>query len=382
VELVSAPIREGDAVREVPFVDLKRHHQELRSELHSAVDRVLSSNGFILGEEVAGFEEEFADFCGVNHCVGVSSGTAALTLALIGAGIGAGDEVIVPAHTYIASALGVAHAGATPVLCDVRADTGLIDLRTAADVVSHRTAAIMPVHLYGQACDMHEVREFADRHGLLVIEDAAQAHGARWEGEQAGSLGDAAAFSFYPSKNLGALGDGGAVCTDDPTVADRLRRVRNLGQRGKSEHTELGFNARLDGVQAAFLRIKLRHLDRKNQARRAWANMYRATLADRATPLWEDPRGECVYHLFPVRVPGRDAVLEGLKRRGIQAAIHYAPALHRQPPLAGHRTPSLGLGAADEWAEEELSLPMFPELTVEEVSFVCDALESVLAEQS
>jgi dTDP-4-amino-4,6-dideoxygalactose transaminase len=366
--------------REVPFVDLKRQHDELSEELATALDGVIAGNGFILGEEVGHFEEEFAAFCDAGECVGVSSGTAALTLGLLAAGIGPGDEVIVPAHTYIASALGVVHAGATPVLCDVRAETGLIDTNSAAEVITERTAAIMAVDLYGQVCDMHDVLEFAKRRGLLVVEDAAQAHGARFRGQRAGSFGDIAAFSFYPSKNLGALGDGGAVCTRDSAIADRVRRLRNMGQRRKGEHIELGFNERLDGIQAAFLRVKLRFLDEKNAARRASAEVYRATLPQAAVPLLEDPRGECVYHLFPVRVPNRDAVLEGLERRGVQAGIHYTPALHQQPALNGYHVPRVGLGAAQGWSEEELSLPMFPELSVEQVTRVCEALGAALEE--
>jgi len=375
-----AEFRAATRTPEVPFVDLKRQHDQLAGELRSALDGVVTRNSFILGEEVERFEEEFASYCDAGDCVGVSSGTAALALALSAAGVGVGDEVIVPAHTYISSALGVVHAGATPVLRDVRADTGLIDTTSAAEVVSERTAAVMAVHLYGQACDVHNLREFAERHGLLLVEDAAQAHGASFDGERVGSFGDVAAFSFYPSKNLGALGDGGAVCTSDPVIADRVRRLRNLGQGRKGEHTELGFNERLDGVQAAFLRVKLRRLDEKNALRRAWAGMYRTALPQAVVRLWEDPRGECVYYLFPVRVPNRDAVLEGLERRGIQAAIHYSPALHRQPALAGYRVPTGGCGAAQEWSEEEISLPMFPELSVEEVARVCEAVDSVLEE--
>ncbi len=375
-----AEFRAAPQAPEVPFVDLRRQHDELSAELRSALDGVVTRNDFILGEEVDRFEDEFAAFCDAGHCVGVSSGTAALALALSAAGVGVGDEVIVPAHTYIASALGVIHSGATPVLCDVRADTGLIDTNSAAEVVSERTAAIMAVHLYGQACDMHDLCEFAERHGLLLVEDAAQAHGASFDGERVGSFGDVATFSFYPSKNLGALGDGGAVCTHDSAIADGVRRLRNLGQGQKGEHTELGFNERLDGVQAAFLRVKLRLLEEKNAARRAWAAMYKAALPQVVVRLWEDPRGECVYHLFPVRVQNRDTVVEALERRGIQVGIHFWPALHQQPALAGYRVPAGGCGAAQEWSEEELSLPMFPELSVDEVGRVCDAVDSALEE--
>ncbi len=380
---VAPPLAEVPAATRapaVPFVDLRRQHDELSGELRDAFEDVVMRSDFILGEEVERFEADFAAYCDVDHCVGVSSGTTALTLALKAAGVGVGDEVILPAHTYISSALGVVHSGATPVLCDVRADTGLIDTNSAAEVVSERTAAVMGVHLYGQACDMQDLCDFAERHGLLLIEDAAQAHGASFDGERVGGFGDVAAFSFYPSKNLGALGDGGAVCSDDPLIADNVRRLRDLGQRRKGEHRLPGYNARLDGIQAGFLRLKLRHLDQKNAARRAWAGVYRAGLPPTVVRLWEDPRGECVYHLFPVRVPNRDALLDGLERRGVQAKIHYTPALHNQPALAGYRTPRDGCGAAQEWSEEEISLPMFPELSAAEVSRVCEAVDEALGE--
>jgi dTDP-4-amino-4,6-dideoxygalactose transaminase len=303
----------------------------------------------------------------VRHAVGVSSGTRALTLALTAAGIGPGEEVIVPAHAPITCALGVLHAGATPVLCDVRADTGLIDIASATEVTGGRTAAVLAVHLYGQVCDMDELRAFADRHGLLVVEDAAEAPGARFEGARAGSLGDVAAFSFHPRRNLGSLGDGGAVLTDDGVIAARVRRLRDLGRRRDGEHVEIGFEDRLHDPQAAVLRVKLRHLDEKNAARRAWAALYSTVLPAAATTLWEHPRGECVYHLFPIRVSNRDVVLERLRELRIDAGVHYAPALHEQPVLAGHRLAHGGVGATEEWAAEELSLPMFPELTAEEV---------------
>ena len=260
----------------------------------------------------------------------------------------------------------------------MRADTGLIDTTSAAELVGKRTAAIVAVHLFGQVCDMQRLGEFAERHGLLVVEDAAEAHGASFAGARAGSFADVAAFSFHPRRNLGTVGNGGAVCTGDPAIAERVRRLRDLGQRELGEHVEIGFEAGLDGLQAAVLRVKLRHLERKNAARRAWANMYRAVLPGNVTTLWEDPRGECVYHLFPVRLANRDAVLAGLRRAGIAAGVHYDPPLHVQPPLIGHRIAHVGVGASEEWSDEELSLPMFAELTVEEVHRVADALESTL----
>jgi dTDP-4-amino-4,6-dideoxygalactose transaminase len=362
----------------VPFVHLGRQHAELADELLAVVDGVLAESDAGHAAEVEAFEREFAEFCGAQFAVGVASGTAALTLGLIAAGIGPGDEVILPDYAPITAALGVLHSGATPVLCDVRADTGLIDTTSAAELVGKRTAAIVAVHLFGQVCDMHRLGEFAERHGLLVVEDAAEAHGASFAGARAGSFADVAAFSFHPRRNLGTVGNGGAVCTGDRAIAERVRRLRDLGQRELGEHVEIGFEAGLDGLQAAVLRVKLRHLEQKNAARRAWANMYRAVLPGHVTTLWEDPRGECVYHLFPVRLANRDAVLAGLHRAGIAAGVHYDPPLHVQPPLIGHRIAHVGVGASDEWSAEELSLPMFAELTVEEVRRVADALESTL----
>jgi dTDP-4-amino-4,6-dideoxygalactose transaminase len=375
------------AVREVPFVDLGRQHASMRAELQAAFDRVLAEGRFILGPEVEGFEAEFAELCGVRHCIGMASGTAALTLALIAAGVEEGDQVIVPAHTYISTALAVLHAGGIPRFCDVDEGTGLIDVRSAGQACTSSTVAVIPVHLYGQVCDMDAVERFARRRGLLVIEDAAQAHGARWKGARAGSLGDAAAFSFYPSKNLGGLGDGGAVCTNDDGIAERCRRLRNVGQRRKGEHVEAGFNERLDELQAAMLRVKLPSLDAANGARRAWASLYREVLPTAGRPVVEDHRGECAYHLFPVRVARRDAVKARLHALGIQTGIHYWPAAHRQQPFASGRfgqrslyAPGTELSAAVRWSQEELSLPMFPELTRAEVLSVASALSGAVGE--
>jgi dTDP-4-amino-4,6-dideoxygalactose transaminase len=364
----------------VPFVHLGRQHAELAEELRAVVDSVLADSDAGHAAEVEAFEREFAGFCGARYAVGVATGTAALSLGLIAAGIGPGDEVILPAYAPITAALGVLHAGATPVLCDVRADTGLIDTASAAELVGKRTAAIVAVHMFGQVCDMHRIGEFAERHGLLVVEDAAEAHGASFAGARAGSFADVAAFSFHPRRNLGTLGNGGAVCTGDPAVAERVRRLRDLGQRDFGEHVEIGFEADLDGLQAAVLRVKLRHLEQKNAARRAWANMYRAVLPADVTTLWEDPRGECVYHLFPVRLGNRDAVLAGMRRAGVAAGVHCDPPLHVQPPLIAHRIAHVGVGASEEWSNEEISLPMFAELTVEEVQRVAEALRSTLDE--
>lgn len=369
-----------DLAQAVPFIDLKRQHAALDEELQAAFARTVGASAFILGSEVEEFEREFAEYCFARECVGVASGTAALSLTLMAAGIGAGDEVIVPAHTFIASALGVVHAGATPIFCDVEADTGLIDVDAAAALIGPHTAAIVAAHLYGQPCDMASITALAARHGLFVLEDAAQAHGATVDGERAGSLGDAAAFSFYPSKNLGALGDGGAVCTSDPKLAARVRELRHLGQRTKGEHVVVGFNERLDGLQAALLRVKLPHLDAWNAARRVHARRLRAELPDELGTLTERPGRPCVYHLFPVRHRSRDRLATLLRARGVQVGLHYTPAVHRHQAIAdlspGCR--DLDLPEADAWAAQEVSLPMFAELSDAEIDYVGQACWSAL----
>jgi dTDP-4-amino-4,6-dideoxygalactose transaminase len=291
-------------------------------------------------------------------------------------GIGPGDEVIVPAHTFIASALAAAHVGATPVLCDVLDDTALIDPDAARAAVGPRTAAIVAVHLYGQACDMDAINAFARPAGLLVLEDAAQAAGARYQGRAVGSLGAAAGFSFYPGKNLGALGDGGAVCTNDALLASRLRRLRNLGQRTKGEHVEIGYNERLDGLQAALLRVKLEYLDGWNAARRDRAAEYRQLLAPGTRLLDERPETPCVYHLFPARFEDRDRVAPVLRAAGIETGMHYPHAVHQHAAWTGSPLRHGDLPMSEAWAAEELSLPMHPELTSLEMQRVADAVET------
>jgi dTDP-4-amino-4,6-dideoxygalactose transaminase len=362
----------------VQFVALERQHASIRRELETALTRTLASSGFTLGEEVESFEADFAAYCGVAHCVGVASGTAALSLTLRAFGVGPGDEVIVPAHTFISSALAVAHTGATPVLCDVLPSSGLIDPEAARAAVNSRTAAIIAVHLYGQVCEMSSLRGLAEQRGLLLIEDAAQAHGARYCDQRAGSLGAAAAFSFYPTKNLGALGDGGAICTNDAMVAARLRTLRNVGQRKKGEHVELGYNERLDGLQAAFLRAKLGHLDEWNAARRRHAAAYRELLPPGVLLPEETPRSPSVFHLFPARFADRDAVAAALMARGVQTGVHYAVPVHGHPAWRGKRLLHGALPNAEAWAARELSLPMHPHLRADEVNRVVDAVAAAL----
>jgi dTDP-4-amino-4,6-dideoxygalactose transaminase len=358
----------------VAFGALERQHKALMPEFQAAFQRVAASNGFVLGREVDRFEQEFADYCGVPHCVGVSSGTAALMLLMRAHGIGPGDEVIVPAHTFIASALAVAHVGATPVLADVAEGTGLLDAHSARAMIGPRTSAILAVHLYGQCCDMDALGALAREHGLLLLEDAAQAHGARYGDWRAGSLADGAAFSFYPSKNLGALGDGGAVCTRDEAIASRVRRLRNLGQRGKGEHVELGYNERLDGLQAALLRVKLPHLDGWNSARAQHAEYYRELIPSEADLLEVTPSSPCIYHLFPIRIRNRDEVAAVLKEHGVQTGVHYAPAVYGHEAWEGKLLWHESVVNAERWAAEELSLPMHPDLDQDEIEYVAETL--------
>lgn len=363
---------EPPAPTTVPFVALERQNAALRDALDQAWSATVATSGFILGDAVDAFESDFAAYCEVGHCVGVASGTAALQLALRAAGVGPGDEVIVPAHTFVASALAVLHAGATPVFCDVEAATGLLDPRSAAAVVTERTAAVVPVHLYGQVCDMDAVGAFARPRSLFVLEDAAQAHGARWRGRPAGSLGDAAAFSFYPSKNLGALGDGGAVTTTDAGLAERVRELRHLGQRGKGNHVVMGVNERLDGLQAAFLRAKLPCLDEWNARRRDIAERFDEALGPVVDVLPYRENATPVYHLYPVLAPERDALAAHLRRAGVSTGLHYHPAAHRHEALRcllAASTP-IELSHSERWAAHQLSLPIFAEMTDEEIDAV------------
>lgn len=361
-----------DAMTTVPFVALARQHEPLADQLTDAFRRLLGTSAFTLGQEVEDFESEFAAYCQVPHAVGVASGTAALMLALRAAGVGPGDEVIVPAHTFIATALGAIHTGATPIFCDVHEGSGLIDAASAESVLSERTAAIVAVHLYGQACDMRALRALADRHGLFLLEDAAQAHGAMWENRRVGSIGDAAAFSFYPSKNLGALGDGGAVTTPSDALAQRVRELRHLGQRGKGEHAVLGYNERLDGLQAAMLRVKLPHLDAWNLTRRCRAATLTEQISDVVDTLQESSASPCVYHLYPIRVEDRETFINRLRAAGVQCGVHYSPAVPDHPAMSAiaQQAWRIPTPRADAWAATEVSLPMFAEIRGNELDHV------------
>lgn len=365
----------------VPFLDLSAPYTELKDELDAAYQRVMSSGWYILGKEVAAFEEEFAAYCGVRHCIGVGNGLDALHLILRALDIGEGDEVIVPSNTYIATWLAVSYAGATPVPVEPDPNTCNLDPSRIEAALTTRTKAIIPVHLYGQPADMGSINAVAGHHGLKVIEDAAQAHGASYRGRRCGSLGDAAGFSFYPGKNLGAFGDGGAVTTDDDTLARRIRLLRNYGSSRKYVNDESGFNSRLDELQAALLRVKLTRLDEWNDRRRVVAERYNAALAGTDTilplaPLFADP----VWHLFVVRHLDRDSVTAKLDRRGIGWLVHYPIPPHLQGAYRhlGYREGTFPL--AEQLSREVLSLPIGPHLTDGQIAAVCACLGDEYAE--
>jgi dTDP-4-amino-4,6-dideoxygalactose transaminase len=362
------------------LLDLGRQHAEIAGELQSAIAAVVASGRMVGGPAVETFEAEWAAACGADEAIGVANGTQAITLILRAAGVGRGDEVVVPAMTFIATAAAVVDAGATPVLADVDPLSGLLDVEAASAALTTRTAAIMPVHLYGQAFDAERFRALADRHGLLLVEDAAQAQGATWDGRSAGSLGDAASFSFYPGKNLGALGDAGAVTTSDHDLAARVRRLRDHGRSGHDEHVEIGTTSRLDAIQAAALSVKLLHLERWNAARRTTAAAYDAALAPLAgvRRLRTAPRATSVHHQYVVCVDDRDAVAATLRHAGVETGVHYRRALHEHPAMAPWR----GAGCfphASALAATGLSLPVHPQLTVAERDLVIGAVIGAVA---
>lgn len=351
------------------FLDLRAMHEGMMQELDEASQRVLRSGWYILGKEVAAFEQEFAGYCSAKHCIGVGNGLDALHLILRAMDIGDGDEVIVPANTFIATWLAVSYCGAKPVAVEADERTCNIDVTLIEQAITPRTKAIMPVHLYGQPADMDAIDAIAKKHGLKVIEDAAQAHGARYRGRRAGTLGDAAGFSFYPGKNLGAIGDGGAITTDDAALAEKLKCLRSYGSRVKYHHELQGYNSRLDELQAAFLRAKLRHLDAGNRWRAELAKQYMRSLQGTPglilphVPEWADP----VWHLFVVRHERRDELAQQLDKLGVETLIHYPVPAH----LSGaYRDSGYAQGSfpiSEKLANTVLSLPMGMHLTVSDV---------------
>lgn len=364
----------------IPFLDINAQNAPLRMELEAAIREVIESGAFAGGPFVSQFEEDFAAFCGCRHAIGVGSGTEALWLALLAMGIGPGDEVITVPSTFMATAEAITYCGARPVFVDIDEQTYTMDPSALEEAVTPRTKAIIPVHLFGQTADMDPIMEFAQRHGLRVIEDACQAHGAGYKGRRAGALGHAGCFSFYPGKNLGAFGEAGAVVTDDSDLQEKIRILRDHGQVRKYHHTMIGWNCRMDGIQGAVLRIKLRHLEKGNERRRAHAEHYDRTLRDIGEIIAPvaAPYARHVYHLYAIRVQERDEVMRQLAGKGIGSAIHYPIPVHLQE---AYRHLGYGAGSfpvAERCASEFVSLPMFPELTSEQVETTAQGLREVV----
>ncbi len=365
---------------QVPFLDLKQQYLPLKEEILGAVARVFDSAQFVLGQEVAAFEQEFAAYCGVEHCVAVNSGTSALHLALLAAGVGPGDEVITVPCTFVATVAAVEYTGARPVLVDVDPVSYTMDPSQLEAAITRRTKAILPVHLYGNPADMDAILAIARQYGLTVIEDAAQAHGAEYRGMRCGSIGDLACFSFYPGKNLGAYGEGGIVATGSAERARKVRMLRDWGAERKYQHVLKGFNYRMEGVQGAVLRIKLRHLEAWTEARRLHAAAYRRGLTGSGLHLpWESPENRHVYHVYAVLTPHREELARWLSAQGVQTGIHYPHPVHLLPAYAdlGYRAGEFPV--SERIAAEELSLPMFPEMTSGQTDFVAEAVWSFRA---
>lgn len=361
---------------QVPFVDLTAQYAQIRDDVQAAMDEVLASMDLIMGRNVRAFEAEFADYCQAKYAIGVADGTDALALALRACGVGPGDEVITVAHSFIATAEAIVQLGAIPVYVDVAPTTYTLDPSKLEAALGPRTRAVIPVHLYGQMADMDPIMAIARRHGLAVIEDACQAHGATDKGRRAGSIGDAAAFSFYPSKNLGAFGDGGAVTTNSRAIAEYVRLLRHHGSINKYEHSEMAGTSRLDEIQAAVLRVKLRLLDEWNERRRAHARFYDALLADLdvVTPAVRSDATH-VFHLYVILTESRDFVRQVLTDRGIATGIHYPIPIHRQVASQGVGRVAGSLAVTEHIAPRLLSLPMYAELEQQQLSYVANCLQ-------
>jgi dTDP-4-amino-4,6-dideoxygalactose transaminase len=360
----------------VPVLDLKAEYAELRDEILPALDRVCQNSSFILGEEVEGFEREFADFCGTKHCVALSTGTAALHLGLLALGVQADDEVITSPNTFLATAEAITYCGAVPVFVDIDPATANLDPDLIERAITRRTRAILPIHLYGRPADMDAIREIGDRHNLRVLEDAAQAHGARYRGRRVGGLGHAAAFSFYPTKNLGAYGEGGALTTNDDQIAKFVRAARNHGQTARYEHEFVGYNYRMQGFQGAVLRAKLRRLY-------AWTKReYRRALAGARLEIpVDDARDECVYHQFVIYVGNRNSMVAQLAAREIETVVHYPKPVHLQPAYSSLGLPPGTFPSAERACDRVLSLPVHPRLTAEQVAWVANSVREAAGEK-
>ncbi len=363
----------------VKFVDLSAQHKTLESEIKEVFNRVLANCSFVLGPEVEKFEKAFAAYCGAAHCVAVTNGTAALQLALQGLGVGHGDEVITVAHTFIATAEAINATGARPVFVDIDPVSYTMDPAMLEKAITPRTKAIIPVHLYGQPADMDAINAIAAKHNLPVIEDSCQAHGARYKGRRTGSLGRAACFSFYPSKNLGACGEGGAVTTNDPELAKKVRMLRDHGSVKKYEHDFPAYNLRLEGIQGGILAVKLPHLDGWNDNRRALAKRYDELFAGSkiAAPR-QMPYSEHVYHLYVIVVEDREALRQALSERGIENGLHYPVPLHLQKAYADLGYKKGDFPVSEHVASNHVSLPMYAELPLEHVEYVAKSVREIL----
>lgn len=371
-------------MRTIPFLDLKSPYLELKDELDIAYQRVMESGWYVLGKEVNAFEQEFAEYCKAGYCVSVANGLEALHLILRGYGIGPGDEVIVPSNTYIATWLAVSQTGATPVPVEPSLLYYNLDPARVEEAITSRTRAVIAVHLYGQPADMNPLLEIAQKHGIKIVEDSAQAQGARYYNRACGSLGDASGFSFYPGKNLGAFGDAGAVLTNDAWLAEQVRMLRNYGSRKKYYNEKQGFNSRLDEMQAAFLRVKLQYLDEWNQRRAKIASFYLDQLTDLhhlivpRSPDWVAP----IWHIFPILHPNRNALQEYLKQRGIDSLIHYPVPPHLSEAYHDLNIPKGSLPIAEKIASSELSLPIGPHLNLEDANYVANVVREFILKNS
>ena len=364
---------------QVPYFDLKAQYAGLREEILAALDRACQNASFILGEDVAQFEKDFAAYCETKYCVALNSGTSALHLALLAAGVGLGDEVITTPNTFIATAEAISYTGAKPVFADIDPATANIDPNQIDRAITGKTKAIVPVHLYGRPADLGAILDIAGRRGLVVIEDACQAHGARYRGRRVGSFGQSAAFSFYPGKNLGAYGEGGALTTNDERVAQVARALRDHGSARRYFHDYVGYNYRMDGFQGAVLRVKLKHLDKWTAKRQELSALYRNVLAKARVELpQDDPRDESVYHLFVVYVENRDAIRAALEARGVQSAVHYPMPLHLQQAYAALGYKGGSFPRAERACNRVIGLPLFPELKIEQVECAANALTEIV----
>lgn len=361
----------------IPLFDIIRQDKKIQPQIIAAIKKITQKGDFILGEEVERFEEEFAKYCEANYCVGVASGTDAILLALRALDIGKGDEVIVQANTFISSVVPIIYVGAVPILVDINKDTYNIDISGIEKKISKKTKAILPVHLFGQMAEMDKIYKIAREHKLFVIEDAAQAHGSTFKDKKAGNFSDIACFSFYPGKNLGAYGDGGAIVTNNKSIAEKIRILRDIGQKKKYIHTEKGYNSRLDTIQAAVLRIKLLHLDKWNKQRRSIATQYDKLLSGLPVSLPKEIRGSISnYHLYVVRVSKRDKLLKYLHRKKIFAGIHYPIPIHLHKALSDLPYKKGDFPVTEKYASQILSLPIFPGMSKNEVGIITEAIKS------